>query len=114
MRKAIRGHSTIVLLGERAYCARRQCARFRSPEYIELLLGLVRVVYTRWLKETTAKRYQNKNRYDMPRGRAPGEAACRLQIESLARSLARSLSPIAREPSKRERSVTRLSAKLVG
>jgi len=83
---------------------------FPSPEYIELLLGLLRVVYTRrWLKETTAKRYQNKNRYDMPRGRAPGEAACRLQIE-----FARSLSPIAREPSKRERSVTRLSAKLVG
>lgn len=49
-------------------------------------------------KKTTATRYQNKNRYDVPRGRvrAPAETACRLQI-GLARSPARSIATGSRQ-----------------
>lgn len=54
----------------------------RSTEYVELS-AFASYAVRRSLKETTAKRYQNKNRYDVPRGRVrtPGETACRLQIK---------------------------------
>jgi len=79
-----RGHPAIVLHAPRrmnSLCSSTmRCLTFALGR-VHRTLG-IRVVRCSF-KETTAKRYQNKNRYDMPRGRGrtPGKTVCRLQIK---------------------------------
>lgn len=59
---------------ERTRCARRQCRVFNAR--VRRTLGVCAACCARRsFKETTTERYQNKNRYGVPRGRirAPGE-----------------------------------------